>query len=466
MQRKDAGAYRNRRRSQSTLLAMSMKVNVRGRENDMKTKHKVMISAAAIIILTAASVFSIAAEKLPQYRKIVVTSAAKRTMGQTINIKGYIEPFAKQEINLDTTQKVAEVYVQEGQHVKAGDLLFKLDDTDSAYRLKSEQLSLRVAQSELSNLLKSESKDKKDLTFSVTQAELAYKNAVDEFNDAKIRSEDNQKLYADGFISKEELDNGLRSLSKLESSMSMQEMQLERAKQSLDNYDDQRQQQLDKLKSNIELIEMNIANLNSKIDISTKALIDGIVTRCKLQNDQYPSAENTKVEIYNLSQYVINIYIKQNEAVQVVEGQKASLRITGLEQKTYLGTVLEVEDTASMPQGGAKVPMVKVKIAFDEPDENIKVGFETQVSLDLNIRTDVVAIDFQGIVEDHNGNKYVYLFKDNKATRKPVKTGIEDGFLVEIVEGLIPGDQYILNPPERVQDESSFKLWSWGYELK
>jgi HlyD family secretion protein len=387
-------------------------------------------------------------------------------MGQTINIQGYIEPFAKQEINLDSAQKVSEAYVQEGQDVKAGDLLFKLDDTDSAYRLKSEELSLKVAQSELNNLLKSESKDKKDLAFSLTQAELEYKNAVAEFNSAKVRSDDNQKLFAEGFISKEELDNGIRNLSKLESAMKMQEMQLDKAKESLNNYDDQRWQQLDKLKSNIELIEMNIANLNSKIDISTKALINGKVIRCKLQNDQYPSAENTKVEIYDLSQYVINIYIKQNEAVQVKEGQKASIVITGLEEKTYLGTVVDVEDTATMSQGSSKVPMVKVKITIDQPDENIKVGFETKVSLDLNIRTDVVTIDFQGIVEDNNGSKFVYLFKDNTATRKPIKTGIEDGLLVEIIEGLIPGDQYILNPPERVQNEYSFKLWSWGYELK
>jgi HlyD family secretion protein len=432
----------------------------------MKTKHKVIISGAVILILTAASVFSIVAEKLPQYRKIVVTSAGRRTMGQTINIQGYIEPFAKQEINLDSTQKVDEVYVQEGQDVKAGELLFKLDNTDLAYRLKGEQLSLKSAKVELSNLLKSESRDKKELEFSVIQTEMEYKNAVDEFNYATIRCEDNQKLYTAGFISKEELDNSLRSLTKLESTKNMLEMQLSKAKDSLNGYSDQRQQQLDKQKSNIELIEMNIDNLNSKIDIGTKALINGKVVRCKLQNGQYPSTENTKVEIQDLSHYVINTYIKQNEAVQVKERQKASIVVLGLEQKSYLGTVVDIEDSAEMNQSGAKVPMVKIKIVIDEPDQNIKVGFETKVALDLNIRTDVVAIDFQGIVEDNNGSKYVYLFKDSKATRKLIKTGIEDGFLVEIVEGLIPGDQYILNPPERVQRELSFKLWSWGYELK
>ena len=432
----------------------------------MKTKYKVMISVVVILILSAASVFSIAAEKLPQYRKIVVTRAVRRTLGQTINIQGYIEPLAKQEINLDSTQKVTEVYVQEGQNVKAGDLLFKLDDSESAYRLKSEQLNLKAAQTELNSLFKSENKDKKDLTYSKIQAEMEYKNAVDEFNAAKIRDEDNQKLYAAGFISKEELDNGIRSLSKQESIMNMQKMQFEKAEESMSNYGEQRQQQIDKLKSNIELIEMNIANLNSKIDISTKALIDGRVIRSKLQNSQYPSSENSKVEIYDLSQYVINAYIKQNEAVQVVEGQKASITITGLEQKTYLGTVVDIEDTAAISQGSAKVPMVKIKIAVDKPDQNIKVGFETKISLDLNIRANIVTVDFQGIVEDNKGNKFVYLFKDNKATRTLIKTGIEDGFLVEIVEGLIPEDQYILNPPERVQKESSFKLWSWGYELK
>ncbi|MDF2531873.1 MAG: HlyD family efflux transporter periplasmic adaptor subunit, partial [Clostridia bacterium] len=375
----------------------------------MKTKHKVIISGAVILVLTAASVFSIVAEKLPQYRKIVVTSAGRRTMGQTINIQGYIEPFTKQEINLDSTQKVDEVYVQEGQDVKAGELLFKLDDTDLTYRLKGEQLSLKAAKVELSNLLKSENKDKKDLEFSVTQTEMEHKNAIAEFNYATTKYQDSQKLYAEGFISKEELDNSLRSLSKLESNKNILEMQLSKAKDSLNGYSDQRQQQLDKQKSNIELIEMNIDNLNLKIDIGTKALINGKVVRCKLQNGQYPSTENTKVEIQDLSHYVINTYIKQNEAVQVKERQKASIVVLGLEQKSYLGTVVDIEDSAEMNQSGAKVPMVKIKIVIDEPDQNIKVGFETKVALDLNIRTDVVAIDFQGIVEDNNGSKYVYL---------------------------------------------------------
>lgn len=432
----------------------------------MKTKHKVMISVAVVSILTAASVFSIAAEKLPQFRKIVVTQAIKKTMGQTINVKGYIEPIAKQEIILDTTQRVAEVYMQEGMDVKAGDLLFKLDETDSSYKLKSEELNLKAAQSELSNLLKSENKDKKELSFAVAQGEMEYKNAKSEYSDAKSSYEGTQKLYTEGFISKDEFDNSTRELSKLESAMKTKEMQLEQAKLAFNNYADERQQQIDKLKSNIELIEMNIASLNSKIDISTKALIDGKIIRCKLQNGQYPTEENSKVEIYDLSKYVVNIYIKQNEAVQLVEGQKASITITGLEQKSYVGTVIDIEDTATLSQSNSKVPMVKIKVAVDEPDQNVKAGFETTVRLDLNMRTDIVTIDFQGIVEDHNGNKFVYMFKDGKANRTYVKTGIEDGFEVEIVEGLIEGDQYILNPPERVQKESSFKLWSWGYELK
>ena len=432
----------------------------------MKTKYKVIISGVIILIIGMASVFSIVAEKLPQYRKIVVTKVGRITMGQAINIQGYIEPNNKQEINLDSTQKIDEVFVREGQDVYAGELLFTLDDTDLAFRLKSEQLNLKASKAELSNILKLENKDKKDLAFSLTQAEMEYISAQEEFNYATIKCEDNQKLYTAGFISKEELDNGLRNLTKLKSTMTLLEMQQSKAKDSLIGYSDQRQQQIDKQRSNIELIDMNIDNLKSKIDIGTKALINGKVIRCKLQNDQYPTVENAKIEIVDLSQYVINTYIKQNEAVKVVEGQKASIVIVGLEQNSYIGTVIDIEDSAVMSQSGAKLPMVKVKIAIDTPDENIKVGFETRVSLNLNIRTSVVAIDFQGVVEDYNGSKFVYLFKDGIATKMLVKTGIEDGFSVEILEGLIPGDQYILNPPERMQKESTFKLWGFGYELK
>lgn len=432
----------------------------------MKTKYKVMISAAAIVIITAASIFSIAAEKLPQYRKIVVTKANRITMGQTLNLQGYIEPNGKQEINLDTTQKVAEVYVQKGQDVKAGDLLFRLDDSDNAYKLKSEQLNLKAAQAELNNLLKSENKDKKDLSFAVTQAEIQYKNVSDDLLTAKQRYEQNLELFNNGFLSKEDLNASAMEREKLEGQIELSKLQLEKARDNLKGYGETRQQQIDKLRSNIELINMDIDSLSSKIELSTKALMDGKVARFDLQSNQYPSIENAKVEIFDLSKYVVNTYIKQNEAVQLIEGQKASITITGLEQKSYIGTVIDVEDTATMPQGSSKLPMVKIKIAIDEPDQNIKVGFETKIRLDLNIRTDVVAVNFQGIVEDHNGNKFIYLFKDNKAVRTLIKTGIADGFMVEVVEGLIPGDQYILNPPERVQNETSFKLWSWGYEVK
>jgi multidrug efflux pump subunit AcrA (membrane-fusion protein) len=432
----------------------------------MKTKYKVMISAGAIILLTAASVFSIAADKLPQYRKIIVTQTNRVTIGQTLNLEGYIEPFAKQEIILDRNQKVAEVYVDRWQRVKSGDILFRLDDSDTAYKLKSENLNLKALQSELNNLLKSENKDKKDLSFAVAQAEVQYKNAAEDLEDAKLKYEQNKELFQGGFLSKEELEASAKSLQKLEGQTALSELQLEKAKDNLNDYGDQRQQQIDKLKSNIELINMEIESLNSKIDISSKALIDGWVAKIDIKDGQYPSEDNAKIEIFDISKYVINLYIKQNEAVQIKNGRKASITITGLEEKSYTGTVIDIDDTAALQPGGSKTPMVKIKVAFDEVDENVKVGFEAKVKLDLNIRTDVTAVNFQGIVEDNNGNKFVYLFKDNKAERKLVKTGVEDGFMVEIIEGLIPGDQYILNPPERVQSETSFKLWSWGYELK
>ncbi len=432
----------------------------------MKTKHKVIIAIAVVSILTGISIFSIAAEKLPQYRKIVVARTTKRNIAQTINLQGYIEPNSKQEIILNTNQKVAEVYVQEGQEVKVGDLLLKLDESDNAYKLKSEELNLKTAQNELNILLKSENKDKKELIYSVTQAEIQYKNSIEDLAAAKENFEQNQKLFLEGFVSKEEVDNSKRNMSKSEGTVQLSQIQLDKAREGLNGYAGERQLQIDKLKSNIELIEMNADSLNSKIDISSKALINGKVVRCKLQNNQYPTEENTKVEIYDLSRYVISAYVKQNEAVQLAEGSKAAITIKGLEQKSYVGTVIDVEDTATLSEGSSKVPMVKIKIAIDEPDQNVKVGFETEVKINLNIKSDVAVVNFQAVVEDESGNRFVYIFKDNKAERKLVRTGIESGFSIEIVEGLIPGDQYILNPPERVQDKESFKLWSWGYELQ
>jgi multidrug efflux pump subunit AcrA (membrane-fusion protein) len=96
----------------------------------------------------------------------------------------------------------------------------------------------------------------------------------------------------------------------------------------------------------------------------------------------------------------------------------------------------------------------------------IKVGYDAEVKIDLSIKEGAVVVSFESILQDNDGKKYIYYVEDNMARRRPVATGIETSFEVEITEGILQGDRYVVNPPPEMQEESSVKIWGWRYESK
>jgi HlyD family secretion protein len=167
-----------------------------------------------------------------------------------------------------------------------------------------------------------------------------------------------------------------------------------------------------------------------------------------------------------MSKHMVNIQLKQQEALHIKEGMKAKVKVKGLDEKEYEGTVMDVDDVALSSESGGKGSKVNVEISIDNPNERIKIGYEVEVKIELSIKNEAVVVDFESIMQDKDGKKYIYFVKDNRAQRRPVSTGIETSFEVEIIEGIIQGDKYVVNPPEEMQEKSSMKIWGWRYESK
>lgn len=111
----------------------------------MSKKKKIIIGAAAAAVLIIAVVLIlIFAGKDPDKGKIYVQSV-KSLMGQDAfsnRFSGIVETQKSEKIELDLTREIAEIYVQEGTKVKAGQALFSYN-TDSL-RLDIEQLQIEI----------------------------------------------------------------------------------------------------------------------------------------------------------------------------------------------------------------------------------------------------------------------------------------------------------------------------------
>lgn len=422
----------------------------------MKMKYKLGLMLGIILLIFIISITTIIASLPSKHRKIEISTAQKKNLTQTLTVEGVVEPNKKQVIKLDTNQKALEVLANEGQEVKKGDLILKLDSSDNQYKLSVEEINLKLAERELSKVLNNEKLDKKDIEYSNKKAEIAFADAKIELEDSQRLLEADKLLYEKGAISKKQYEESLKNVKSKDNALMLKTMELNRAAQSLANFDLDKDEQVFKLRSNISLIQENVSNLKSKIDADSRADIDGRVVKLEAEEE---------ILIYDMSRHIVNIQLKQQDSLYLKEGMKAEIKVKGLSEKKYKGTVIDVDEIALTPvNGGAS--KVNIKIIIDNPDEDIKIGYEVEVKIDLSIKLEAVVVDFESIIQDNDGKKYIYFVENNIARRRVVSTGIETSFEVEITEGIIEGDRYVVNPPPEMQEKNSMKIWGWRYESK
>lgn len=425
----------------------------------MKDKKKLIIIAAIILVVVALAAVRIIISGRDKVKEVDIGKVETKNLSQTISVTGNIEAAGKEEITLSTQQKVLEIFVKEGQEVKAGDAILRMDSTELEYQLKKYELVLELANLDLERLLTSGSKDnKKELEDAVRTAELRLSNSEINYNEAKRKYDQTKVLFENGAASKEEYETALKAMNTYKNQMELDTIALDNAREALEDFGINNSDQIKKQRSKVEDAKADIANIKDKIEKSIiKSSIDGKVVKLDVLNNQYPTLENNTVVIYDLSKYNVKIQVSQYDAVSVAEGQKAVIKVKGIDTE-YNGTVTDISDAAVITIDGTnKEPKVELEVTLDNPDNKIKAGYEADIEITLKESKDTPAVSFESVLEDKDGKKYVFAYENGKAVQRYVTTGLETDFEIQILEGIKVGEQYIKNPPSTLKDGDPVK---------
>ncbi|HYE09952.1 MAG TPA: HlyD family efflux transporter periplasmic adaptor subunit [Patescibacteria group bacterium] len=425
----------------------------------MKDRKKLIIIASIVLIVVVLGAVRIISSGKDKIKEVDIGKVETRNLSQTISVTGNIEASGKEEISLPTQQKVLEIFVQEGNDVKAGDAILRIDSTDNEYQLKKYELALELANIDLQRLLTSGSKNnKKTLEDAVRTAEIELSTTETNFNEAKRKYDQNRVLYESGAVSKEDFEASLQAMNEYKNKMELSTIQLDNARNSLKDFGINNSDQIKTKRSQVESSKADIANIKSQIEKSTiKSSINGKIVQLDVQNNQYPTMENNTIAIYDLSKHKVKVQVSQYDAVTISKGQKSVIRVKGID-KEYKGTVTDIGDAAIITlEGTNKEPKVELEITLDNPDDKVKVGYEADIDITLKESPSAIAVSFESVLEDKDGKKYIFLVDKNKAVQKFVTTGLETDFDIQILEGIKVGDQYIKNPPTTLKDGDPVK---------
>lgn len=177
------------------------------------------------------------------------------------------------------------------------------------------------------------------------------------------------------------------------------------------------------------------ANLNASAQmIHVKAPISGYITAMKVNPSDhvFPAAELFTVS--NTSKYKAVIWVPDTDIQQIKKGMKATA-VWG--EQTLTGRI----STISLALDQDKKAF-KAEIVFDTHPKQIISGVTLEIKLEVANVPAAIVVERKSIIES-DAKKYVWVERDNKAVKVEITTRRDNGIQYEVISGLAAGDKVI-----------------------
>ena len=148
----------------------------------------------------------------------------------------------------------------------------------------------------------------------------------------------------------------------------------------------------------------------------------------------------------------MQVEVFERQAGWVRDGQPAEMTLSFLPGQTWEGDVVYV-----YPELDKKTRTLRVRLQFDNPDENLKPNMYANVKLFTGIKQDVLFVPREAIINSGRMTRVLIAKDGGKFYAREVKTGIESGEYTEILGGLQEGEKVVVSGQFLIDSEASLK---------
>jgi len=312
---------------------------------------------------------------------------------------------------------IKKIDVEEGKHVKEGDLLIELDDR--RYRLELER-SQADRLSRLSELLM-------EKQFAGTEEDVG-ESGMEKIQRAKQEYESARELFQKGMISEKEYEDIYRKyeLALIESGEKKEEVRSE-------------------MKG---LTQAEIAVKKAQMDLERtkiRAPFSGIITDIQVSPQEHISAGRDLFFLVNISRIQVHAKVLESEIGKMKVDREVDLRFSA-----YPGRVFKGKVKAISPVINPEDKTCKVIVDVDNPKEEIKPGMHADVEIAAEIHKDKLLVP-QDAVLVRGGRKLAFVVEGDLAKWRYIQVGLENDEFAEVLpsdregEGVKEGEIVIVD---------------------
>ena len=358
-------------------------------------------------------------------RRVVTPVRAEKVVRQeiasAISTNGKIEPINSFEAHAPAPATVNKVLVAEGDHVKAGQLLVKLDDAEARSQAAHALAQLRSAEAALSGT-KAGGTQEELLTI---RADLTKAQA--ERDEAQRNLQATQKLQQSGGASPAELEAAQSRLKKAEADVQLLQGKLSGRYSSPE----------------VARVEASAAEARAAYAAAQELLhhsnvtapFAGTVYQLPVKPGGYVNGGDLLVQVANLEKVRVRAFVDEPEIGRLAKGQKVEIKWDAIPGRTWDGSLTRVPTSVTMV-GTRTVGEITSEI--DNSDRKLLPNVNVNVSI-IAARHDNALTVSREAVHDVDGKRYVYKIEDEKILAQEVQTGLSSLTRVEVLKGIPEG---------------------------
>lgn len=407
----------------------------------MSKKTTYYLIGAAVILVTVLIVLSkkgIIGNK-EQMTEVEIAKADTMTIVETVSATGKIQPEIEVKISSEVSGEIIALPVKEGQVVKKGDLLVKInpDLYTSGYNRTVAGLSQTKA--------------------GLGQADASFKEAKSNYDRSKT-------LFDKGIISKSDWDKAVSAFEGAKANKQSAYYNVQSASATVNEAKD----------------NLGRTTIYAPAD-GTISMLNVELGERVLGTQQMTGTEILRVA--NLNNMEVEVDVNENDIVKINVGDSANVEVDAYLKKKFKGLVTSISNSASTTLTADQVTNFKVKVRIlKESYQDLLEGKPTSYSpfrpgmtatvdiittrkenvLGIPISAVVVKSDTTAVkkleVEDPDAEenkvkpksdkKYecVFVKVGDKSKIRIIKTGIQDDTNIEVTEGIQKGDVIIIGP--------------------
>lgn len=365
-------------------------------------------------------------------REVPVATPERSELVQSLVVTGRVLAPAQIGLGALTSGNVAELLVDEGDRVRRGDLLLRLDDAEQQAALAQAEAALQEAIARRESLR----------TVGLPRARAALAQAEADLVQAERQWERTERLHRQGALSDAALDDARR---RLETARAARGQAAAAAQGAAPGGADAR------------VADAAVANAEAAVRLARTRLdrtrieapTDGVVLRRQVELGDAVQPGQVLLVLAAAGPTEIEVEPDERNLGLLQVGQKARVSADAFPDRVFEAEIRRIAPAVDERRG-----TVSVRLSIPEPPPYLRPDMTVSADIEVARRADALVVPVSAVRDLGTGAPWVLVVEGGRAVRRNVRIGLRGRHHVEILEGIAEGTPVVdapdVEPGQRV----------------